>query len=146
MVDYYAVTLISNQLTATLSALFSPEFIGDANLRDLHDGDVDPINDALEAELLRIGYEENPRPGRGIDGEDKLIIGDDGFDRSREPIRTLMPIFEEFMQAYLAALRDTGFPSSMLDSAYRYRLFATATKGNGYHPPHIHSRAAFAMV
>jgi hypothetical protein len=34
MVDYYAAASISNQLTATLGALFSPELIGHANLRD----------------------------------------------------------------------------------------------------------------
>ena len=146
LADYYAVAKFCDRPTPALEALFSPKFIGHANLRELYDGDVDAINDAFEAELLDVGYQQNPRPKLGIDGKDKLIIDDQGFDRSREPIRTLLPVFDKFIQNYLTLMRTSGYPEPMLDDVYRYRLFAAATKGNGFHPPHLHSRAGFVFV
>jgi len=144
--DQYAVARFSNRMTAPLSEFFSKRFIRHYNLKDIFDGDVSSVNDAFEAECFRIGFEGNPHPRRGINGEDNLIINNHTWDQTQEPINTLLPVFDRIIKKYLAEMRKNGYPKSLIDKEYIYRLFSTATKGDGYAIPHLHSRAGFVMV
>ncbi len=144
--DHFAIARLNGLVPDTTQALFSPDFIAHRRLGDILDSDVKAINAALEEQLLSHGYRENPREVLGISGEEKLIISDALFLVDQEPFRTVWGAIQATVKAYLASMSGHRALRPFMETSYRHRVFASATRGDGFHPPHIHSKAGFVVV
>lgn len=146
LVDTYAIRRQLGVLPGNLVRLFDARNIGHARIADLTDIDVDAVNARILTDIERLGLDENPRPHLGIEGKDKLLIGDARALYASEPLASLIPVFQSFLADYLTTLGASDYPRPLIETEYRVRAFVAATRGDGYHPPHLHSNAGFVMV
>lgn len=107
---------------------------------------IDEIDRRLTDLCEEIGYKENPREHLHIAGENKLIINNDDFPDDLPELIALKNVASEIYEDYTATILRLGYPQKRVREVARQRLFAAATRSDGYHPPHLHSNATFVMT
>ncbi len=146
MHDHFTVRRLIGDVPEETASLFSPNFIGRFNLAEILQRDITDINARLESQLLEHGYKENPRDWAGIAGDEKLIINDARFLLDSQPFAGVWRVIDGIASQYLAEMRKFKALAPFMEPRYGHRIFASATRGNGYHQSHIHSKASFVMV
>ena len=146
MHDHFTVSRLIGEVPEETASLFSPDYIGRFNLAEILQRDISDINARLESQLLEHGYRENPRDWAGISGHEKLIINDARFLLDRQPFAGVWRVIEKVADQYFAEMRKFDALAPFMEPSYGHRLFASATRGDGYHQSHIHSKASFVMV
>ncbi|WP_420402274.1 putative 2OG-Fe(II) oxygenase [Nisaea sp.] len=127
-------------------AIFSSQYIKHYRYGKIGGFRIDEINKKLTELCQEIGYTENPREHLDIAGENKLIITDQDIPTDLPEIIALKATASEIYEDYVSTILRLGYPRYRVREIARQRLFAAATRSDGFHPPHLHSNATFVMT
>lgn len=144
--DAYCLARATGRLDDTWSRVFSSSYVKHYRYGKIGGFRLDEINARLTRLCDEIGYDENPREQLGIAGDHKLIINDDQFPHDAPEIVALKNTAFEIYEDYTETIMRLGYPKSNVPEVGRQRLFAAATRSDGFHPPHLHSKCSFVMT
>ncbi|MSP88658.1 MAG: hypothetical protein EXQ92_07575 [Alphaproteobacteria bacterium] len=129
----------------SIPAFFDPGLIQRLNLNALLDGGVDrmnELNEGLEACIRTCGLRADGHGKRGINDDERLIVDYGKVDLTHPSMKVLLPCVAEAIARYKAFLVDQRHAFvSWVPPRYQWRVFAAATRGGGWHYPHLHSGA-----
>lgn len=130
---------------SSIPAFFDPLLIQRFNLGALLGGGADRVNDlndGLEACIRTSGLRADGHGKRGIKGDERLIVDYGQVDLTHPSMQILLQCVADAISRYkvfLADYRHALVPWA--PSRYQWRVFAAATRGGGWHYPHLHSGA-----
>jgi hypothetical protein len=137
--------LFSLHRDAAVPALFDAALIRRFKLGTMLGGGVDrlsDLNDGLEACIRANGLRADGNRKRGIKGDERLIVDYGKVDLAHPSMKVLLRAVADAIAAYTGFLSDHRYAFlSWVPSRYRWRVFAAATRGGGWHYPHLHSGA-----
>ena len=145
-VDRYALLAFQKLTDPELAALFDARFIARRTLREAAGLNPDSLNTRLMDMFLRVGIADNAPPRAGLQSDEVGLISNHRLDHEEEPLKTLIEALQHIFDSYIEELRQSSFPQSLIPARMTTRSFVTASKRDGFHKPHLHTRCAFVLA